>query len=229
MAAQHGIPGEWARVRGVIVSMWPLFVAFACFGAFLAAFAVGRHAAFFALSFVASLIGVAAMWRRGVRRVEAFFTGARGEERVANALLTLPDGWHVFHDLKAGRHHVDHVVVGATGAYAVETKNWRGRVSGADGRLFVGGVPPSRDAIAQTCREADAVKHELRAAGWEGTVTPVLCFASDSFADDVGEVQSVTVVNARRLAAWMASRPQVLAASEAERLVQLMETHGRIR
>ena len=36
MAKQHGVAGEWARVRGTVLSLWPLFLSFVMLGAFLA-------------------------------------------------------------------------------------------------------------------------------------------------------------------------------------------------
>ena len=36
-AIQHGMPGEWAKVRGTVLSLWPLFLCFIALGAFGAA------------------------------------------------------------------------------------------------------------------------------------------------------------------------------------------------
>ena len=56
--------------------------------------------------------------------------GYTGEALVANLLEDLPDDFHVFHDVKhrdlAG--NIDHLVVGPTGVFVLETKNWRGHV-----------------------------------------------------------------------------------------------------
>ena len=41
MAIQHGIPGEWARVRGTVLSLWPLFLACALAGALATALLLG--------------------------------------------------------------------------------------------------------------------------------------------------------------------------------------------
>ena len=38
-AIQHGMPGEWAKVRGAVLSLWPLFLCFVALGAFGAALA----------------------------------------------------------------------------------------------------------------------------------------------------------------------------------------------
>ena len=44
MAIQHGMAGEWARVRGMVLSLWPLFLSSAFFGAFVASLFLGSHA-----------------------------------------------------------------------------------------------------------------------------------------------------------------------------------------
>lgn len=221
---RHGHPGEWAKVRGTMASLWPVFLCCTALGACGASLALGRHPAWFALGFAAVVAATALLWRRGLRRVESYFKGARGEERVAGVLAALPDAWHVFHDFAAGRHHVDHVLVGPTGVYAVETKNWRGRVTVERGEVIVDGVLADRAPLAQAARQADAVKAALKAAGWTGEVAPVLCLASDTFADGLRTVGRTTVCNAARAVAWLAGRPGVLSPNEVGRLALLMET-----
>jgi len=73
------------------------------------------------------------------RRHKYLFYGAEGEERVARELSRLPDTYTVINDCslefsqpvydrrnedKIYSIQVDHVVVGPTGLYLVETKNW---------------------------------------------------------------------------------------------------------
>jgi len=224
-AVLHGVPGEWARVRGTVLSLWPLFLCFALLGAFAAAALSGRYPAVFGVAWLASLAAVAVAWRKGLRRVESFFKGARGEERVAGLLAGLPDGCHVFNDFAAGPHRVDHVIAGPWGVFSVETKNWAGEVTVADGHVLVNGRLPSRSPEVQAAGEADAVRAKLRAAGWEGAVTPVVCFASDRLTAEAS-VGGVALVNARALVAWMQAHPSALAPDELERLVRMMELRG---
>jgi len=222
MARQYGVAGEWARVRGTVSSLWPLFLSFTLLGAFLSALVLGGHTWLFGALFVASLIAVIVYWRKGMRRVESFFRGARGEERVANVLVGLPDTYHVFHDFVAGGMHVDHVVAGPAGVFSIETKNWRGRVEIVEGHILANGVLPSRDPALQAQREADRVKARLAKLGFDVTVVPVVCFASDSFAGDARELGSAKIVNADALVGWIQSLPESLAAKDLARLVQLM-------
>lgn len=224
-ATRHGNPGEWARVKGTVASLWPLFLCFLALGAFGTALVMGRYAIWFATTFFAVLVMTAFLWRKGLRRVESYFKGARGEERVAALLDSLPTGWHVFHDFPAGNYHVDHVVVGPAGVFALETKNWSGRVTVEENEVLVGGNLPDRSPLQQTWNEAEAVKEALKRAGWEGTVEPVLCMASDTFVQPETVMRRINLLNAQSLLDWFARRGSVLAASDVARLAQLMETH----
>lgn len=62
---------------------------------------------------------------------KAFRKGADGEELTADALSSLPETYSVFHDLThpSIRGNIDHLVVGPTGVFVLETKNWTGMVT----------------------------------------------------------------------------------------------------
>lgn len=67
-----------------------------------------------------------------VQQPERWLTGAEGECRTAKALERLPDDYVVFHDfhvrqLNGNRSlgNVDHIVVGPTGVFVIDTKNHR--------------------------------------------------------------------------------------------------------
>lgn len=224
MSIRHGNPGEWAKVNGTVASLWPLYACCVALGACGASLAFGKYPLCFAAGFALAVVALAFFWRKGLRRVESYFKGASGEERVATVLDGLSEKWHVFHDFEVGPFHVDHVVVGPAGVYSVETKNWRGRVTLEAGELLVDGRPADRAPLAQAADEAEAVKAALGRAGWNGEVTPVLCFASDTFADGLRAAGRVTVLNMSRLVAWLCGRGVALSANELERLTRLMTT-----
>ena len=221
MASIHGVAGEWARVKGTVLGLWPLFAG---------VFAAGCSAAY---AFCDPAVGgalfvVAAVWcavslARGLRHVERYFKGARGEERVAGILQHLPDGYHVFNDFVACGRHVDHVVVGSGGVFAVETKFWLGRVTLEDGHILLDGQLTDRPPLRQVLTEAEAVRNELAKRGWRGEVTPVLAFASDTFEAKIAESGGVVIINSNALEASFASVRTVLPPAELDRLVRLME------
>lgn len=222
MAVIHGAAGEWARVKGTVVGLWPVFLAVFAAGASCAAVVLAPVPQWGALGVALSLAWLAYATMRGMRRVESFFKGARGEERVSLMLRALPEQYHVFNDFVAGRAHVDHVVVGPAGIFAVETKNWRGQVTVEDDHILVDGRLPSRSPLAQVLREAALVKATLAKAGWTGPVTPVLAFASNTFTAQIAEVHGAVVMNACDLAKRFATKTVIIPPSELDRLVSLM-------
>ncbi|HWQ21758.1 MAG TPA: nuclease-related domain-containing protein, partial [Clostridia bacterium] len=76
---------------------------------------------------------------RDVLRLETaadrYYGGAGGEFDVGATLSELPDEFHVFNGLDFYAGDVDHVVVGPTGVFVVETKNHSGTISLKDGYL----------------------------------------------------------------------------------------------
>lgn len=222
MAEIHGKAGEWARVKGTVLGLWPLFIGIFCLG-FSAALVVVGHGLAGSVLFVLSLVGSLLSYLFGLRRVESFFKGARGEERVSGILRSLPERYHVFNDFVAGGLHVDHVVVGPAGVFAVETKNWRGVVTVEDNEILVDGQLPSRPPLTQLLREAAHVKAALAKAGWNGAVTPILAFASDTFQAHVAEVRGSVVINSCELRRSFETNRVVIPPAELERLVSLME------
>ena len=221
MAKVHGVAGEWARVRGVVWGLWPLFL-----GVFVSGAAVALLWTSVLLGWsllVASLVYVIFALSVGLHRVERFYKGARGEEKVAGVLANLPAAYHVFNDFAIGRDRVDHVVVGPTGVFAVETKFWNGQVTVEDGYVLLNGRLPSHSPLAQVDREAAQVRKALATSGWKGPVVPVLAFASDSFVPRSAEVKGAIVANSNELLSIFVAGRTVLPSAELERLVSLME------
>ena len=62
--------------------------------------------------------------------------GKRGEMRIHDILMQLPDEYHVMDDVMLkttnGTTQIDHVVVSKYGVFAIETKNYRGEIYGND-------------------------------------------------------------------------------------------------
>ncbi|HZA80106.1 MAG TPA: nuclease-related domain-containing protein, partial [Actinomycetes bacterium] len=88
---------------------------------------------------VAALVG----WRLRFRpstQARAWQRGARGERRTARLLERLGrDGYVVFHDLAmpGSPANIDHLVVGPSGVFVVDSKQWTGQVhQSADGLVW---------------------------------------------------------------------------------------------
>ena len=224
MAKIHGIPGEWARVKGTVAGLWPLFL-----GVFFAGISVALVVIFpfaGATALVCSLLWIIWSLMAGLRRVESFYKGARGEEKVSEILKSLPDAYHVFNDFTVGRNHVDHVVAGPGGVFAIETKFWNGTVTVEDGHVLLDGQLPDRSPLNQAIREATLVRNALVAAGWNGLVTPVVAFASDSFTAHRANLKGTIIINSNELRSSFDTDRVVIPPAELDRLVSLMEGIG---
>ena len=152
VTGSHGSPGrsalvEYRRRRALELAAWtrslvwraPLVAAAGAVGDVLAA-RVGLPRAGLVGLAVAALVG----WRLRFRPSEQARTwqrGAAGERHTARLLGRLTsDGYVVFHDLVVPgntRANVDHLVIGPTGVFVIDSKQWTGSVrQGADGLVW---------------------------------------------------------------------------------------------
>ena len=98
------------------------------------------------------------------RKRMAFRRGADGEYVVGLALARLPDDFHVINDLTTPFGNLDHVVIGPTGVYILDTKSWRGVVT-ADGRgeLILNGQPLDKPHIRRFVARTMSIRDRVRA------------------------------------------------------------------
>ncbi|MFC5379312.1 nuclease-related domain-containing protein [Aquipuribacter nitratireducens] len=146
------------------------------------------------------------------RQQQAWQAGADGEQRVGALLDALGPGWQVLHDVHwPGRQkaNLDHVVVGPTGVWVVDTKNWSGAVSLRDGVLRCGGYRKGREADA--VMDAAAALAATLPPHQRGAVRGLLCLAGSGADLDVAAVGGGTlVVGAASLVELVTSGPPVL-------------------
>jgi hypothetical protein len=99
----------------------------------------------------------------GARPVtEAWRKGYEGEVMTAAALGRLPASYVVLHDLRlpGSRANIDHLVVGPTGVFTVETKHYSSDVVISRGRARHAGRSMD-DAVRQANGQAEAVRSAL--------------------------------------------------------------------
>jgi uncharacterized membrane protein YuzA (DUF378 family) len=113
------------------------------------------------------LAGVFYLCRYQSRRIDRYERerkkwrkGAVGECVVADVLSALSDHYSVINGLNTASGDIDHVVVGPTGIFAIETKNWRGTVT-ADGAgdLVLNGL--STPQVRKFVRRTMAVREQV--------------------------------------------------------------------
>jgi hypothetical protein len=111
--------------------------------------------------------------------------GAIGEEAVGQFLdeKLRPIGCQVFHDVLGDSFNVDHIVVGPTGIFAIETKTHSKPLKGAcnvkyDGeKVMVNGATPDRDPVVQAKCEAKWVSDLLeQSTGRRFFVQPIVLY-----------------------------------------------------
>lgn len=107
--------------------------------------------------------------------------GIVGEEAVAEALTELPPPYWVLHGVPTGHGDVDHVVIGPTGIFALETKAWEGAFYRKHGQLFCNGQP-AEHVLRQARGAAGQVRQLLLEAGIEEWVDAIVVATSASVA-----------------------------------------------
>jgi hypothetical protein len=145
---------------------------------------------------VAALVG----WRLRFRPSEQARTwqrGAHGERRTARLLDRLTcDGYVVFHDLAVpgSDANVDHLVIGPTGLFVIDSKQWTGSVhQSGDGLAWHNHYPLDR-TLAMVRWEAMAVGRLL------GTrVATLLCVHGAHIQGGGLDAQGVAIVPAHLL------------------------------
>ncbi|HWE57646.1 MAG TPA: nuclease-related domain-containing protein [Acidimicrobiales bacterium] len=109
------------------------------------------------------------------RHADRWRRGADGERATAVVLDALPARrWAVWHDLRVpgSRANIDHVVVGRTGVWVVDTKSTRAEVRAGWRSVRFG---DRRLDTGPTVWEADVVRARLeRVLGWPVPVRPVI-------------------------------------------------------
>ncbi len=139
--------------------------------AFLMGYLLGKNIHPYSLILIVALtFALPLVIKKLNREVEAlererlsFRKGATGEAIVGFVLDGFPDEFRVIHDLTTPYGNVDHMVVGPTGAYIIDTKNWRGVVAAdGNGELLINGTPTQKPEIKNLTRRIMGIKEKLK-------------------------------------------------------------------
>ena len=168
--------------------------------------------AFIAVAFLA--------WRmkRHLPEMRNLKLAAEGEKAVGQYLERLRvQGYEVFHDIPASGFNVDHVILGPTGAYTIETKTWRkpqrgdSRITFDGTKLLRNGFALDRDPIVQARAQASWLARVLE----EGTgrtyfVKPVVRFPGWFVENAQGAFHQIWVLEPKALPAFLEREPHRL-------------------
>jgi hypothetical protein len=163
---------------------------------------------------VGGLAAVVAAWGLRFRPspdAVAWRRGAAGERRTALLLSQLErHGWAVLHDLAVpgSRANIDHLVIGPGGVFAIDSKQYRGRLRlDSSARLWHGGYPlaPTLQAVSF---EADQAAQILTDPGV--VVVPIVAVHGAQVPWGKVVMNGVPIVPARRLPSLLRALPAVL-------------------
>jgi hypothetical protein len=151
------------------------------------------------------------------RYVEQWHDGAEGERKTEKALQPLEKaGWTVMHDIQQRFGNYDHVAVGPSGVYLLESKNLEGMVEIKNGipHLSRRHDPEARCVFEQmrsrALGAAAAIKEAIeRRTGQCLWVQAVVVFWSE-FPEEQVEDGNCVYIHGSRLQAWLAGRPEQL-------------------
>jgi len=130
-----------------------------------------------------------------LKKADDWSKGAKGERATAEVLAQLPSEFVVFHDLKVpGRTaNVDHLVIGPTGVWLIDSKMWQSDLRFGDGTLWHGRFP---------------MRNETRTIEWlastigghiDAAPTPVLCIVGGTLPAPIVPLGDVRAVQLRSL------------------------------
>jgi len=183
-------------------------------------------------SFLAVLAVVACVFdvRRTRSRLQRLRQGRDGERVVAEYLDALrAHGFRVLHDVVGGSFNIDHVLVGPSGVFVVETKTWTKRPGQDicfDGeRLLIGGredCRPLRQAKGQAKWLSELVGERI---GRRIFVKAIVSFA-DRYVKESTSAGSIFVLNPKRLHT-IANQPRTLTDAEIGKITTHIENFVR--
>lgn len=172
-----------------------------------------------------AVIGLGFWCIRGILRLETaadrYYAGAGGEYDVGTILSGLSPEFHVLNGVGFYGGDIDHIIVGPTGIFVVETKNHGGTVSLKHGRLCRNGKPLDRDYLRQVRLETRYVKERLDVQAVPA-VQPVLVFARAKVRV-AKSVHGVRICALASLCSLITSPSPFMSADEAKRLSALFE------
>jgi Nuclease-related domain len=141
----------------------------------------------------------------------AWRRGAAGERRTAQLLDPLErHGWAILHDLAVpgSAANIDHLAIGPGGVFAIDSKQYRGRLQlDAIGKLWHGRYPLA-PAVRAASWEADQAAQVLPDPGM--AVVPIVTVHGVQVPWGKVVMDGVRVVTARRLPSMLRQLPVVL-------------------
>jgi len=162
-----------------------------------------------------------------VPEARSWFKGALGERIVAHALEELGPEYTVLHAVPIGHGaaDMDHVVVGPTGVFSVNTKNHADRDVWVGGRSFLVGGQKQPHMSRSLSEGRRATERLSAAAGGPILVQPLLVVEAARLRYGQ-KVPAVVTLRPREVRGWIASLPRVHSPEAVRYLAMVAEERG---
>ena len=225
MAKFIGIAGDFMKEKAFKHRVNALVVFFMAFvtTVFVIGWASGYfwgHRSMWSVLFLLAAVGVAIPYfkflektfYKHIRASRKEEKGADGESDFVKHLKDLPDTYTVVCDLDFADSYgnIDHLVIGPTGVFAIDVKDWKGSVaSDGKGELMLNGRPTDKPQVRYFTRRTMELKDRIKAltkldpyvqsvfaflhthveAKW-GTTGAVHCISADQIVDYVTKARA---------------------------------------
>jgi hypothetical protein len=188
---------QWERARIKLVTVVGVGIGL---GGWLVGYSIAKGQLLILCLAAAAEVGLMVLLNRVcaklARKIWAWGQGTTGEETVASYLDDLGDSYRVLHDVADPEGgNFDHIVIGPTGFYVLETKNWRGTVTAdLDGEVVLNGTRQDglvRRLTARVMRLRDEIGMSRKEGPWvQGVLVAPHSWVAASFGD-TGRVHCV--------------------------------------
>lgn len=181
------------------------------------------------------ITGVAAIaYLRLIPKAWNLVRGERGERKIGEILeAARAQGYRAYHDLVEDGFNIDHVVVGPSGIYAIETKfrSGYGEIEYRNGSgLFIVGskCEDERDPLAQARGSARAVRVKLKEqTSTNYPVKAVLVYVGDWKIKNAGRDTDVAVLSTNELENYFVRYQPELSPNEIQMIASHLERSAK--
>lgn len=168
--------------------------------------------------------------------IENYQIGAWGEARTAKALRPLlTQGWTIVHDIARMKSNLDHVVVGPSGVFVLDTKNLQGVAHAVkdtltltrpgDTQAAYTSDSPARRARSQGAELNQILRQRCQISPW---VTAVVVVWAD-FPQRAVAGNKMTYVHGEHLVEWLREQPVRLNGSQISTVARVLQLGQRRR
>lgn len=131
------------------------------------------------------------------KQLDKAFKGAQAEVKVSEFLQGLPYGYAVINDLECPMGNIDHIVLGPTGMFMIETKSHKGIITlSRDERILLHNhLPFEKNVLKQMFNQLFWLRDELNYMGKKAPFIYALMVFTDAVVDVDKPIKNVSIIN----------------------------------